>query len=258
MHQDVKRICLWSGPRNVSTALMYSFAQRGDTEVVDEPLYAHFLRVSGAQHPLREECLAAQNANGEDVVRQEILGPAERPVLFFKQMAHHLVNLDLSFMRRTVNVFLTRDPERMLPSLQRRIGHPTLRDTGLKRQCEILSMLEGWGQRPAVVESRNLLLDPAGTLRALCAHLRIPFDRSMLRWPSGPKAYDGVWASEWYRNAHRTTHFQPYRARTEPFPGNLGPLLEECRPYYAILTGRSIGARPASTGRDDGTWPPSH
>ena len=236
---------------------MYSFAQRSDTEVVDEPLYAHFLRVSGAQHPLREECLAAQNANGEEVVRQEILGPAERPVLFFKQRAHHLVNLDLSFMHLTVNVFLTRDPEQMLPSLQRRIGHPTLRDTGLKRQCEILSMLEGWGQRPAVVESRSLLLDPPGTLRALCAHLEIPFDQSMLRWPCGPKAYDGVWASEWYRNAHRTTHFQPYRARTEPFPRKLDRLLDECRPYHAILVERSIGVHPAVKRRDGGTWRPS-
>lgn len=243
MTADIKRICLWSGPRNVSTALMYAFAQRGDTEVVDEPLYAHFLRVSGARHPLREICIAAQDPDGERVVQELILGPSARPVVFFKQMAHHLVDLDLSFMKQTVNVFLTRDPEQMLPSLQQRIGNPTLRDTGFARQCEVLSMLEAWGQRPAVVDSRELLLDPPGILRALCAHIGIGYEKTMLRWPAGPKAFDGVWASHWYRNVHRSTGFQPYRRKTEPFPDELEPLLEVCRPYYATLTSRSIAIR---------------
>lgn len=225
---------------------MYSFAQRSDTEVLDEPLYAHFLRVSGARHPLREACIASQNPNGEEVVREEILRRRSRPVIFYKLMAHHLVDLDLSFMRHTINVFLTRDPEQMLPSLQQRIGCPALRDTGFKRQCEVLSMLEGWGQHPAVIDSRDLLLDPPGTLRALCTHVGIPFEPSMLRWPAGPKSYDGVWASDWYRNVHRSTGFQPFRLKTEPFPGELKPLLEECRPYYGILMSRSIGVRKAA------------
>ena len=127
---------------------------------MDEPLYAHYLRVSGARHPLRDTCLAAQDADGERVVKTVILGPWNKPVVFFKQMAHHLVDLDLSFMRQTLNVFLTRDPEQMLPSLRLRIGQPTLRDTGYRRQCEVMSMLESWGQAPAVLDSRDLLLDP--------------------------------------------------------------------------------------------------
>ena len=241
-----KRINLWSGPRNVSTALMYSFAQRSDTAVIDEPLYAHFLRVSSAGHPLREACLRAQDSDGERVVREVILGAAGTGVVFFKQMAHHLVDLDLSFMRRTLNVFLTRDPVQMLPSLQSRIGPPTLRDTGFARQCELVTLLEGWGQRPAVLDSRQLLLDPEAALRALCEHLGLGFEPAMLRWPAGPKAFDGAWASHWYKSVHRSTGFQPYREKSGPFPKDLEPLLETCKPYYESLLKRAIGVRPGA------------
>lgn len=230
-----KRICLWSGPRNVSTALLYSFAQRSDTEAVDEPLYAHFLRVSGAPHPLREPSLAAQGQDGERVVREIILGPSTAPVLFFKQMAHHLVELDLGFMRQTQNVFLTRDPEKMLPSLRKQIDRPTLRDTGLARQCEVFEMLQRWGQSPAVLDSRELLLDPPGVLRKLCNHLELPFEDAMLSWPAGPKEFDGVWAPHWYRNVHRSTGFLPHTSKREPFPEHLKPVLKQCRPYYLQL-----------------------
>ncbi len=222
---------------------MYSFAQRTDTEVVDEPLYAHFLRVSGARHPLRELCLAAQDQDGGRVVEEVILGPARKPVVFFKQMAHHLVRLDLEFMRQTLNVFLTRDPEQVLPSLRLRIGLPTLRDTGFARQCELIELLESWGQEPPVVDSRDLLVDPAGTLGALCGRLGIAFDPAMLRWPQGPKPCDGVWAADWYRNVHRTTGFQPYRPKADPLPSELAPLLAECRSFYARLMRRAIRAR---------------
>lgn len=242
MPAPVKRICLWSGPRNVSTALLYSFAMRTDTQPVDEPLYAHFLRTAGADHPLRESCLAAQDADGERVVREVILGPSPRPVLFFKQMAHHLVGLDLGFLRFTTNVLLTRDPREMLPSLQKRIGTPTLRDTGFKRQCEILALMERWGQFPAVVDSRALLADPRGVLAAVCSHLGLPFQESMLRWPAGPKPFDGAWATHWYRNVHRSTGFLPYRPKSDPFPNELRPLLQECRPYYSALLRRAIRA----------------
>ena len=242
MTDSTKRICLWSGPRNVSTALMYSFSQRSDTKVVDEPLYAHFLRVSGAKHPLREACMAAQDADGERVARELILGPWNTSVVFFKQMAHHLVDLNLDFMQDTCNVFLTRDPEQVLPSLLLRIGQPQMRDTGFARQCELVEMLESWGQAPAVLDSRDLLLDPSGMLAALCDHLEIPFEDEMLRWPQGPKEFDGVWASEWYRNVHNTTGFHPYLPKREPLPPELVPLLEECLPYYAKLQARALRA----------------
>ncbi len=242
MIDSTNRICLWSGPRNVSTALMYSFSQRSDTTVVDEPLYAHFLRVSGAQHPLREVCLAAQDCHGDRVARESILGPWASPVVFFKQMAHHLVDLNLDFMKSTRNVFLTRDPEEVLPSLLLRIGQPRMRDAGFARQCELIEMLEGWGQNPAVLDARDLLTDPPGALAALCAYLEIPFEQAMLSWPDGPKEFDGAWASEWYASAHQSTEFRPYRPKPGPFPGELRPLLEECRPYYARLQERALRA----------------
>ncbi len=240
MTDSIQRICLWSGPRNISTALMYSFSQRSDTEVVDEPLYAHFLRASGARHPLRAACMAAQDSDGERVVRELILGPWPSPAVFFKQMAHHLVSLDLGFMRHTHNLFLTRDPQEVLPSLLLRIGRPQLRDAGFARQCELIAMLEGWGQSPAVLDSRDLLSDPPGMLAALCRHLGMPFEEEMLRWPAGPKEFDGAWAPEWYKNVHQSTGFQPYRPKAGPFPDQLRPLLEECAPYYAELRRRAL------------------
>lgn len=229
------RICLWSGPRNVSTALMYAFAQRRDTRVVDEPLYAHYLRVSGASHPGREDVLAAQEADGETVVREQILGTWDSPVVFFKQMAHHLVELDRDFLSRVANVILTRDPEQMLPSLARQIPEPRLRDTGLAVQSGLLDELRALGQDPPILEARRLLEDPEGVLGRLCNRLGIDFDPAMLAWPAGPRPEDGVWAPHWYHNVHRSTGFAPYRPKTAPFPERLQPLLDEARPHFQRL-----------------------
>ncbi len=240
MSDAVKRINLWSGPRNVSTALLYSFAQRSDTRVVDEPLYAHYLRVSGARHPGWTDVIASQDNDGERVARDLVLGPCNRPVLFLKQMAHHLVDLNLEFMRQTINVILIRDPEQMLPSLINQIPEPTLADTGLARQCEMLEMLEGWGQTPAVIDSRNLLLNPRSILEQLCVRVGLEFQIEMLAWPPGPKSYDGVWAPHWYQNVHRSTTFQAYKPKRESFPSALKPLLAECSPYYDRLLERAI------------------
>ena len=237
-----RRVNLWSGPRNVSTALMYSFAQRGDTRVVDEPLYGHYLRVSGAAHPAATEVMAAMDCDGERVVRERLLGPCPRPLCFFKQMAHHLVELDPSFLGRMDNLLLIRDPEQMLPSLIRQIPEPSLRDTGLERQWRLYEHLVGLGQDPPVLDARELLRDPLAVLEALCGRLGIAFDPAMLRWPAGPRPEDGVWAPHWYHNVHRTTGFQPYRAKTEAFPDRLRPLLAECRPYYQRLKARAIRA----------------
>ncbi|MDX1501776.1 MAG: sulfotransferase family protein [Thermoanaerobaculia bacterium] len=238
------RINLWSGPRNVSTALMYSFAQRPDTRVVDEPLYAHYLRLTGADHPEPAKVLASQESDGEKVVRELILGPCDRPVLFLKQMAHHLVGLDHAFLADTVNVLLIRDPAEVLPSLVHLVPEPILRDTGLAVQSELLDELRALGQDPPVVDSRELLLDPAGVLEQLCQRIGIPFDEAMLSWEAGPRPEDGVWAPHWYQNVHRTTGFRPYRPKTGVFPERLEPLLEECRPYYAALYAAAIKAAP--------------
>jgi len=220
---------------------MYSFAQRADTTVVDEPLYAHYLSVSGAEHPGRSEVLAAQDADGECVVRDTILGPAERPVVFFKQMAHHLVGLERGFLELTENVLLVRDPAQMLPSLAVQLPRATLADTGLAVQSALFDELTAKGQEPPVIDTRALLRDPEGVLRALCDRLALGFDESMLRWSAGARPEDGVWAEHWYQSVHRSTGFQPYVAKTEPFPARLEPLLESCRPHYERLLAHALG-----------------
>ena len=177
-----KPICLWSGPRNVSTALMYSFAQREDIRAVDEPLYGHYLRVSGAPHPGRDEVIAAMNCNGDAVMREllECQRANQTVSLFLKHMAHHLVDIDRRFLGETRNVLLIRDPREMLPSLNVQLPDAALADTGLKRQWELLVELEDLGQRPAVVDAKELLLDPTGVLSRLCAHLGLAFESGML------------------------------------------------------------------------------
>ena len=241
----MKTLCLWSGPRNVSTALMYSFNQRSDTRVVDEPLYGHYLRVSGANHPGRDEIMQAMDCDGNAVMHGLLRSDPPGPqMLFIKHMAHHLVDLDLSFLATTENVFLVRDPAEMLPSLTVQIPHAELADTGLRRQWEVYRDLLANGQSPAVIDARELLLDPGGVLKALCQHLCVDYYDAMLSWPAGPIMEDGIWAKHWYRAVHKSTGFASYVAKSD-FPEELNPLLDECRPFYENLYEHAIRARPA-------------
>jgi hypothetical protein len=230
-----KVINMWSGPRNVSTAIMYSFRQRSDTVVVDEPLYGHYLRVSAADHPGAHEVMAGMDCDGDRVMRGLMQYQGQRPYLLLKQMAHHLRDMDRAFLGRSLNLLLIRDPAQMLPSLQRQIPRPTLRDTGLALQWELLQELQGLGQSPQVIDARDLLLDPPGVLGLVCAGLGLKFEQAMLSWPRGAKPEDGVWAPHWYHRVHETSGFGRYRHKTEPFPPALQPLLEESRSYYQKL-----------------------
>jgi Sulfotransferase domain len=241
---DIKRICLWSGPRNVSTALMYSFAQRTDCQVFDEPLYAHYLSKTPAReyHPGAEEVIATMKNDGEKVVRDLILGDFDKPVVFFKHMTHHLVNLDLGFLSKTVNVLLTRDPVDMLPSYAAQVEKPTLLDVGYKQHIELLNYLQSIGQNPPVLDSRQILLDPKKVLSELCQRIDIPFEEAMLRWKAGARLEDGSWAKHWYKSVHQSTGFGKYVQKSEPFPESLKPLLQECRPYYEQLNAMAIKA----------------
>lgn len=243
--QNPLRLCVWSGPRNVSTALMYSFAQRNDTRAIDEPLYAHYLRVSGAAHPGRELVLASLENDGERVVRETILGSCDRPILFMKQMAHHLVQLDWSFLDQVTNVLLIRDPRQVLVSLVKQLPHPQLRDTGLAQQMELFQRFGENGQRMPVLDAREILLNPRDILNQLCTLLGIEFQEAMLHWIAGPKIEDGVWAGIWYQNVHRSTGFEPYRETNEPLPDHLWPLLEECQPLYDKLRSAALTTTPA-------------
>jgi hypothetical protein len=222
---------------------MYSFAQRADTRVIDEPLYGHYLRVTDAEHPGREEIVAAMNCDG-DAVMHELLQAeqAQSSILFIKHMAHHLVQIDLHFLQQVTNIFLIRDPREMLPSLIVQLPHAALADTGLRKQWQLLQALRSNGQEAIVLDSRELLLDPESVLRQLCDRLGLEFDQGMLQWTAGARAEDGVWAKHWYQAVHKSTGFSPYIAKTH-FPPALEALLEECQPWYDKLFALAIRAR---------------
>lgn len=223
---------------------MYSFAQRADTTVYDEPLYAHYLANSEAKgyHPGADEIIATMENDGEKVVADIVLGPQPTPVAFFKQMTHHLVMIDWAFMQHTVNVLLTRHPRDMLPSYAQQVSKPTINDVGYKMQLDLVEYLRSLGQEPAVLDSEATLRDPRGVLSTLCSRVGIRFDEAMLSWPAGARPEDGIWARYWYAGVHRSTGFQPYRRKTAPFPDHLRPLFEECMPYYEALVKLAITA----------------
>lgn len=229
------RISLWSGPRNISTALMYSFAQRPDTVVLDEPLYGHYLKVSGAQHPGRFEVLETMELDGELVIRGFCHMDYGKPVLFIKNMAHHLVNIDPMFLDQLQNILLIRNPKEMIPSLIKQISSPTIRDTGLKRQWELYQYLSEQGHHPLVIDSKELLIDPRSILTKMCIETGISYFDEMINWKPGALPEDGVWAKHWYHNVHKSIGFQKYKPKHEPIPESLMDLLKECDYYYQLL-----------------------
>lgn len=233
--QTVKRIQCWSGPRNVSTALMYSWRQRADTTVYDEPFYAHYLDQTARDHPMFDDVVAAQSTDPWEVIGEVILGPVDTPVYFLKQMAHHLQGIPEGWLHKTENILLTRDPHDMLRSLSVQLPDCGLADTGLTEQVELLDAVLADGGSPIVIDSRQLLEDPRGVLTRVCERLDLEFDEAMLSWPAGPKPEDGVWAPAWYASVHESTGFAPHRPSGHPMPERLGPILDEAVPLYERL-----------------------
>ncbi|MCU0345914.1 MAG: hypothetical protein MUC59_03145 [Saprospiraceae bacterium] len=234
---SVHRINVWSSPRNISTAFMYSFAQRSDTTVVDEPLYAHYLSKtdSEAGHPGTDEVLASQENDGEKVVQDVIFGEYPTPVALFKQMTHHLIHLDWGFMLRTKNVMLIRNPREIIGSYAKVIPNPTMPDIGVEKQAEVFGFLTKNNCLDAVVDARELLLNPASVLAQLCERLGLFFDEKMLTWQPGPRPEDGVWAKYWYANVHRSCGFEPFIEKNVALPPKLEELAERCQPFYEKL-----------------------
>ena len=241
------RIALWSGPRNISTAMMRAFENRPDTAVVDEPFYAAWLTVSGADHPMRAEILRSQPTDPAAVVAR-LLGPVpgDRAIFYQKHMAHHMTpGMDLSWAAGCRNAFLIRPPEEVLASYAvRRVGaEVSLADVGFARQAELFDReAQRLGRAPPVIEARDVLAAPDAALTALCGALDIPFSPAMLAWPAGRRASDGVWAPAWYDAVERSTGFAA--PRPPPRPDDLDPALRavarQARPYYDRLAAHRL------------------
>lgn len=235
----IKKICLWSSPRNISTALMYSFKKRPDTLVFDEPLYAHYLRVSGLKHPGREEILISQENDGDKVVRDIILGDSQKHC-FFKLMTHFLVKINKEFLEKVTNIIFIRDPKEIIFSYSKVIKSPKISDVGVKMQFDLFNYLEKRHYKPIVLDSKYLLKNPSEILKKLCNLIDIPYFEEMLEWERGPKNEDGVWAKYWYNNVRDSTSFIPYKKKNIRLSKDLEVLYQECLPYYHCLTEKSI------------------
>ncbi len=222
---------------------MYSFSQRSDTRVFDEPLYAHYLLKTNAPHPGRDEVIASMEKDGEKVILEIILGRYDEEVVFLKQMTHHLTELDESFMDNVLNIFLIRNPKQLISSLAQIIPEVTMRDTGIKKQFELFNRLTKNGKHPPIViDSGEILKNPEAALTKLCTAIGIPFDKNMLQWKRGPIKEDGIWAKYWYENVHNSTGFEKQKTSSRELPENLNELYEECINYYNILFEQSIKA----------------
>ena len=239
------RLAMWSGPRNISTAMMRSFGNRVDTLVVDEPLYASYLAMTGIDHPGRDEVLAAGPTDWREAV-EKLLSPVPdgKAIFYQKHMAHHLLpEMDTDWIDSLTNCFLIRDPREMMTSFIKVIPNPTAAQLGLPQQLKLFEReRERTGQVPAVIDSRDVLENPRGMLGALCRRVGIDFDPAMLNWPAGSRSTDGVWARYWYANVERSTGFGQYKPKAEQVPSELLAVYEECQACYELLAAHRIRA----------------
>ncbi len=225
------RLAVWSGPRNISTALMRSWENRPDCRVVDEPLYAYYLDRTGLNHPGRDEVIAAGETSWPVVVA-ELTAPGDG-IYYQKHMTHHLIpQLPRDWIAGLTNVLLIRDPAEVVASYVRSRADVVAEDIGLVQQGELYDQLDGV---PPVIDAADFLRDPEGYLRWLCAYVDVEFTAAMLRWPAGPRASDGVWARYWYDAVVASTGFEPYRPRAVDLHGAALEAAERSRPDYERL-----------------------
>ncbi|CAN5902760.1 branched chain amino acid aminotransferase [soil metagenome] len=238
------RIAMWSGPRNISTALLRSWGNRPDTAVIDEPLYAHYLSQTGLDHPGADEVIASQATDWRAAVAG-LIGeiPDGKAIYYQKHMAHHLLpDIGRDWLEAIEHAFLIREPGEMLTSLVKVLPKPRIEDTGLPQQVELFDRVRSrTGQTPPVIDARDVLNDPRRLLGLLCERLGVPFDEAMLSWPAGRRSTDGVWAKYWYENVQKSTTFQSYRPKGEPVPDHLRGVLDECVELYNQLHRQRLG-----------------
>ena len=230
---------MWSGPRNVSTALMRSWGNRDDTVVVDEPFYAHYLAVTGRPHPGRDQVIAHHETDWRRVVESLLAPlPVGTGIFYQKQMSHHLLpDMGRDWLSKMTHAFLIRDPQAMLASLSEKLEAFALADTGLSQQVEIFDeVLATTGRVPPVIDSADLLAAPEAVLRRLCEALGVPFSSRMLVWPPGRRDTDGIWAPWWYSRVEESTGFEtPPPRPPAALPAELRAIEAQCRPLYDKL-----------------------
>ncbi len=229
------RIAMWSGPRNLSTAMMYSFASRSDCAVWDEPFYAAYLAATGLDHPMRSEILAAGHRNAEDVI-QRCTGsiPNGKSIYYQKHMSQHMLGqFDRNWIFECQNVFLIRDPARVIASYAAKRENPTADDLGFRQQGELFDMIcQKTGTSPPVLDSFDIRLDPEKALRKLCASIGLGFDPRMLTWPKGSHRDDGVWAPHWYAAVWNSTGFAAPEGEAPEIADHLKGVYAELLPHY--------------------------
>jgi len=232
------RIAMWSGPRNISTAMMRAWGNRPDTLVVDEPFYAFYLKATGKEHPGADEVTATGETDWRKVV-ERLTGPIadDKRIFYQKQMTHHLLSeVDREWLDAMMNCFLIRDPRQVIVSYIEKQGDPTLEDLGFLQQEEIFDWVRArTGATPPVIDARDVLENPNRILRLLCDAVGVAFSDTMLSWPSGVRDTDGIWAKHWYGEVAKSTSFRPYRPKHNQPPEHLREIYERCRECYERL-----------------------
>jgi hypothetical protein len=239
----VIRIAAWSGPRNISTAMMRAWENRPDAWVVDEPFYAHYLAVTGLDHPGRDEVIAAGDVDARRVIAA-LQGPLPdgRTVHYQKHMTHHLLSgIATDWFDAVRHAFLVRDPREVLLSYVKSRPTVSADDIGVPRQAEIFELVRaGHDPDPVVIDAGEFLKEPEAQLRAWCARLGLAFDARMLAWPAGRRATDGVWAPHWYDAVLRSTGFETWRERDRRVPAEHRAVIERCMPLYEALYAKRL------------------
>jgi Sulfotransferase domain len=232
------RIAMWSGPRNISTAMMRAWENRADAVVIDEPFYAYYLLKTGTQHPGRDEVMASQ-ASDWQTVAEMLKGPIPggKTIWYQKHMTQHILpDMPLDWLEGLENCFLIRVPEEVVASFAVIRPDAKLWELGFEQQARIYThVCERSGKQPLVLDAADILKNPAGMLRTLCSRLGIAFSERMLKWPAGPRGSDGVWAKYWYQAVEKSTGFEPYKPRSITLTDFQSRLAEQCRPFYTRL-----------------------
>jgi hypothetical protein len=227
---------MWSGPRNLSTAMMRSWENRPDTEVIDEPLYAAYLAATGLDHPGREEIVATGPADYDAAIARCLAAPANSSISYQKHMAHHLLaGVDRTWLAELRNCLLIRDPRRVLASYRQVREDVALDDIGIPQQAELVEHCE------LIIDSADFLVDPRGYQVEICRRLGVPFDDAMLSWPAGPRSSDGVWAPHWYASVEASTAFgSPPEDSPPDLPDRLGEVVDAAIDVYRSLHRRRL------------------